>query len=597
MDVKQRLEALRSLMRSRGIDMYLVESEDFHGSEYVSEYFQCRAYISGFTGSAGTAVITQDWAGLWTDGRYFLQADRQLEGSGFTLCRMGEEGVPTVREYILSHIKAGQTLGFDGRTVNAGTGKMYQAELEKRGAFMNAGCDLVGEIWKERPALSHHAAWLMDEEKAGESRVSRIRKVRAAMEEKGADHLLLTSLDDIAWLLNIRGGDVKYNPVVMSYVMVSGSQLLLFAGKNQFSPMDRERLLADGVRLCAYEDFYDEIGKISPDSTVMLDENVANYAAIGRLAEGVKVIDAENPTLMLKAVKNPVEMENIRQAHIKDGIALTRFMYWLKKHGLDQKLTEIGASDKMESFRKQQPGYLEPSFAPISAYGEHAAIVHYSATPETDAVIEPKGLLLMDTGGQYMQGTTDITRTFVMGPLKEDEKIFFTLVLKGHLNLAGAKFRHGCSGINLDYLAREPLWQIGMDYNHGTGHGVGYLLNVHEGPNSIRWRTLPMRSSNCVLEEGMLTSDEPGVYITGRFGIRHESLMMCRKAEKTAYGQFMQFDTLTMVPFDLDGVEPSLMTEREKKLLNEYHRKVYETVGPQLPEEEREWLAYATREI
>ena len=597
MDVKQRLEALRSLMRSRGIDMYLVESEDFHGSEYVSEYFQCRAYISGFTGSAGTAVITQDWAGLWTDGRYFLQADRQLEGSGFTLCRMGEEGVPTVREYILSHIKAGQTLGFDGRTVNAGTGKMYQAELEKRGAFMNAGCDLVGEIWKERPALSHHAAWLMDEEKAGESRVSRIRKVCAAMEENGADHLLLTSLDDIAWLLNIRGGDVKYNPVVMSYVIVNGSQVILFAGKNQFSPMDRERLLADGVTLCGYEDFYDEIGKISPASTVMLDENVANYAVIGRLAPGVKIIDEENPTLMLKAVKNPVEMENIRQAHIKDGIALTRFMYWLKKHGLDQELTEIGASDKMESFRKQQPGYLEPSFAPISAYGSHAAIVHYSAVPETDAKIEPEGLLLMDTGGQYMQGTTDITRTFVMGPLKEDEKIFFTLVLKGHLNLAGAKFRYGCSGVNLDYLAREPLWQIGMDYNHGTGHGVGYLLNVHEGPNSIRWRTLPTRSSNCVLEEGMLTSDEPGVYITGRFGIRHESLMMCRKAEKTAYGQFMQFDTLTMVPFDLDGVEPALMTEREKKLLNEYHRKVYETIGPQLPEEEREWLAWATREI
>lgn len=597
MDVKERLAALRALMRSRGIDMYLVESEDFHGSEYVSEHFQCRAYITGFTGSAGTALITEDFAGLWTDGRYFLQAEQQLAGSGYTLMKSGEEGVPTVKDFILERIQPGQTLGFDGRTVNAAAGMEYQEKLHDKQAFMRADCDLVGEIWKERPALQFKAAWLMEESLAGEKRQLRIEKIRKAMQEKHADYLALTSLDDIAWLLNIRGDDVLYNPVVMSYVLLSSDTLYLYTQGGNFAPMDKEKLARDGIELRPYESFYEDIEKIVPGQSVMLDKWIVNYAVISRLAYGVKLIDAENPTLRLKAVKNPVEMENIRQAHIKDGIALTRFMYWLKHRGEDTELTEISAAEKMESFRRQQPGYIEPSFAPISAYGEHGAIVHYSATPETNSKVEPKGLLLMDTGGQYLQGTTDITRTFVMGPLKDDEKIFFTLVLKGHLNLAGAKFRYGCRGTNLDYLAREPLWQIGMDYNHGTGHGVGYLLNVHEGPNSVRWRTLPMRSTDCVFEEGMLTSDEPGVYLAGRFGIRHESLMMCRKAEKTSYGQFMRFEILTMVPIDLDGVEPALMTEREKTLLNEYHRCVYETIGPSLPEEERIWLAHATREI
>ena len=597
MDVRERLTALRELMRSRGIDMYLVESEDDHGSEYVSEHFRCRAYISGFTGSAGTAVITQDHAGIWTDGRYFLQAEKELEDSGFTLYRSGEEGVPTVKEFILSHIRRGQRLGFDGRTIGAAAGRAYQEELQRQQAFVQSDCDLIGEIWKERPPLLPRAAWVMDEADAGESRASRMAKVRRIMQEKEADWLLLTSLDDIAWMLNIRGSDVMCNPVVMSYVMLSRSRLLFYTAENSFSPKDREKLLSDGVEFRKYDRFYWDLAAIDPPAAVMLDEKVVNYAVISRLAPGVKLIDTENPTQLLKAIKNPTEVANIRKAHIKDGVALTRFMYWLKHLPSTEGLTEISAAEKMESFRRQQPGYIEPSFEPISAYGEHGAIVHYSATPESDAQIRPEGLLLMDTGGQYLYGTTDITRTFVMGPIKDDEKIFFTLVLKGHLNLAGAKFRYGCKGVNLDYLSREPLWQIGMDYNHGTGHGVGYLLNVHEGPNNIRWKGAPHNNCDCVLEEGMVTSDEPGVYLAGRFGIRHESLMLCRKAEKTAYGQFMKFEILTMVPFDLDGVDPTIMTEREKKLLNEYHRQVYETIGPQLPEEEREWLAFATREI
>ena len=303
-----------------------------------------------------------------------------------------------------------------------------------------------------------------------------------------------------------------------------------------------------------------------------------------------------DPVQLLKAVKNPVELENFRKTHIKDGVAVTRFMHWAKTHAKEG-YTEMQAADVLEGFRKEQEGYLEPSFEPISGYAEHGAIVHYSATPETDAKLAPKGLLLMDTGGQYLEGTTDITRTFVLGELTEEEKKFFTLVLRGNLNLAGAHFLHGCKGYNLDYLAREPLWQIGMDYNHGTGHGVGYLLNVHESPNGFRWKMLPNRNEGCVLEEGMLTSDEPGVYLTDKFGVRHENLMVCMKGEKNEYGQFMYFDTVTLVPFDLDGVDPLLMTERERQLLNDYHQKIYEVIGPHLNEEEQAWLKEATRAI
>ncbi len=330
---------------------------------------------------------------------------------------------------------------------------------------------------------------------------------------------------------------------------------------------------------------------------ILYDGSTTNFAAVSALPEQAKKIDRPNPTLLPKAIKNAVELAGMRKAHIKDGIALTKFMYWLKEEAGEDKGTEISLAEKMESFRKAQEGYIEPSFEPISGFGPHGAIIHYSAAPETDARVSGDGLLLMDTGAQFIEGTTDITRTFVIGKATEEEKRFFTLVLRGYLNLSGAKFLHGCRGLNLDYLAREPLWQLGMDYNHGTGHGVGCLLNVHEGPNGFRWREIPGRNEGCILEEGMVTSNEPGIYLEGRFGIRHESLMACLKAEKNAYGQFMVFDVLTMVPFDLDGIDPSLMTEREKYLLNTYHEKVYETIGPHLNDKERQWLKKATRVI
>lgn len=595
--IRERLAALRKQMQAHGIDMYLIGSEDFHGSEYVGDYFKCREYISGFTGSAGTVVVTKDGAGLWTDGRYFLQAEAQLKDSGIELFRMGMEGVPDVKTYIIEHIKEGECLGFDGRTVNARDGQSYVERLGAVGASVNGQYDLAGEIWPDRPAIAAEPAWLLDIRYAGESREERCRIIRQKMEEKAADWFVLTSLDDIAWLLNIRGNDVQDNPVVLSYLMMSADQIRLYVNETAFSEKDRAKLIEAGISFYPYNQIYEDLEKLPEGQTVLYDGSKTNYAIVERLPKEVKVLDEENPTLLPKAIKNPVEVANIREAHIKDGVALTKFMYWLKHHVGKEAMTEISVSDKMEQFRKEQEGYLEPSFDPISGYGPHGAIVHYSATPETDAAIEAKGLLLMDTGAQYMEGTTDITRTFVLGEVTEDEKKFFTLVLKGNLNLGGAKFLYGCRGLNLDYLAREPLWQIGMDYNHGTGHGVGYLLNVHEGPNGFRWKMQPGRSESCVLEEGMVTSNEPGVYLAGRFGIRHENLMVCMKGEKNEYGQFMYFDTLTMVPFDLDGIEPALMTEREKQLLNDYHRRIYDTIGPKLTDDEREWLREATRAI
>ena len=597
MTVKERLAALRENMQRHHMDMYLIGSEDFHGSEYVGEYFRCRQWISGFTGSAGTVLVTQDFAGLWTDGRYFLQAEAQLAGTGIELFRAGNEGVPSLTAYMAGHIEEGQCLGFDGRTVGARVGQYYARMLEEKGARVDGRFDLIGEIWQDRPPLSDQAAWRLDLCYSGEPEADKLARVRRQMAEKGADWFVLSSLDDIAWLLNIRGHDVKCNPVVLAYLMMNGDSVRLYTQPHGFKAEDRRHFEELGVVFCPYNAIYHEIGALTDGQTVLYDGASLNYAIVERLHDNVQRLDRENLTLLPKAIKNPTEIENIRRAHVKDGAALTRFMYWLKNHVGKEAMTEMDAAEKLESFRREQEGYLEPSFDPISAYGLHGAIVHYSATAETDMALDAKGMLLMDTGGQYMEGTTDVTRTFVLGEITEEEKFYFTQVLRGQLNLAGARFLYGCRGYNLDYLAREPLWQMGMDYNHGTGHGVGYLLNVHEGPNGFRWRMLPDRNEGCVLEEGMVTSNEPGLYLAGKFGIRHENLMVCMKDEKNEYGQFMRFETLTMAPFDLEGVNPELMTARERQLLNDYHRTVYETVGPLLSEDERKWLAHATRAV
>ena len=595
--VSDRIAALRALMKKKGIDAYMIPTDDYHASEYVGEYFKCRQYMTGFTGSAGTAVITQDMAGMWTDARYFIQAERQMEGSGVVLYRMREPGVPTVHEFLAQTLKKGQRLGFDGRCVGASEAEELENLLSAQGVSITCEEDLVGEIWTDRPALSAEPAWDLDVKWAGESREDKLARIRKDMKEAGADLFLLTKLEDIAWLLNIRGGDIHTVPVVLAYLMMSEQEVRLYANEADFSEGLKEMLAKAGVALYPYNQVYTDAAAIESQKTVLVDKGKANYRLVKSIPASANVLDRANLTLLPKAIKNPTEVANERVAHIKDGVAVTKFMYWLKKNVGKMKITECSAADYLNNLRKEQEHFVDNSFDPIVSYGEHAAMNHYSPTPETDVEVEPHGFLLADTGGHYLEGSTDITRTFAMGEITQDERDHFTAVLRGHLNLANAKFLYGCTGINLDYLARQPLWERGEDFKHGTGHGVGYCLSVHESPNGIRWRRLPDRNEDAVLEEGMITSNEPGYYVEGAYGIRHENLVVCKKAEQNEYGQFMCFENLTMVPFDLDAIDPEQMTKKERELLNTYHRQVYETIAPYLNEEEKSWLKEATREI
>lgn len=596
MTVPKRLEALRTKMKEKNIDAYLVPTDDFHGSEYVGDYFKCRKYITGFTGSAGTALIMKDMAGLWTDGRYFIQAADQLKGTGITLYKMGEPGVPTIHQFLKDTLTEGMCLGFDGRTLSGAEADTLKTLLGEKNIRFSVNEDLIGEVWEGRPPLSCQPVMELDVKWAGKTRREKCSQIREKMQEKGAELFILTSLDDIAWLLNIRGNDIHCCPVVLSYLVMATDSIHLFANEDAFSEKIRRSLQSENIIFHPYNDIYTYVKTIPSGKTVYLSRAQVNSRLISNLPEDIRLIDGENLTLLPKAIKNPAEVANEKTAHIRDGVAMTRFIYWLKTHVGKEEITELSAADKLYGFRKEQPHFLDNSFDPIIAYGTHGAIVHYSATEETSIPLKPEGMVLMDTGGHYLEGTTDITRTVVLGPVTAKEKKYFTAVLRGHLNLSAAKFRYGCTGLNLDAIARGPLWEMGEDYNHGTGHGVGYLLNVHEGPQSFRWKN-PTDRPAPVLEEGMITSDEPGYYAENEFGIRHENLIVCKKGPKTAYGQFMEFEPLTMVPFDLDGIDPSQMDSRERRLLNQYHQLVYKNISPYLSDKEKEWLKTVTKEI
>ncbi len=592
--IAERLTTLRQKMKECGMDAYLVPTADYHESEYVGPYFKCRAYITGFTGSAGTAVITQDEACLWTDGRYFVQAAKELQDTGVTLMKMGQEGVPTVIEYLQSHTKEGMTLGFDGRVVNENLGETFEEKLPER--FLSYRNDLIGDIWSDRPALPAEPVWILDQKYAGESALDKLAKVRKKMKELNTSVHVLTSLDDIVWMLNIRGNDIPCNPVVLSYLILTEEEGHLFIQDKALNDDVKTYLHDLGMKLHPYDAVYDFISEIKGQN-ILLEKGYVNYTICQSLMAENTITDHMNPTTSLKAVKNPTEMENIRKAHIKDGIAVTRFIYWLKQNIGKLPIDELSAAEKLESLRKEQEGYIEPSFETISAYGPNAAMCHYQPTENDFAQLKPEGFYLVDSGGQYYEGTTDITRTIAVGPLTEEQKEHFTITAMGTLRLGNAKFLHGCIGVNLDYLARSAFWERGLDFNHGTGHGVGFLLNVHERPNDIRWKVAPERAKYAVLEEGMLTSDEPGIYIEGSHGIRTENLMLCRKAEKNSYGQFMNFEFVTFVPIDLDAIDTQYMAEKDVELLNTYHKEVYEKISPYLTEEEKEWLKEATRPL
>lgn len=595
--IPERLTALREEMKRRNIDIYVVPTADFHESEYVGEHFKARKFITGFTGSAGTAVITLKEAGLWTDGRYFVQAEKQLEGSTVTLYRMAEEGVPAVEEFVKDKLPQGGCIGFDGRTVNGAWGEKFAAIAEKKGGSLSVGEDLINLIWTDRPELSRAPLFILEEKYSGKSTAEKIKDVRAKMAEKGADVHILTSLCDIAWLLNIRGGDIQSVPVVLSYLVLTKDQCIWFLQEEVVDDAIRAYLNENHIETRPYDAIYTYVPTIPESAVVLMNKSGVNYRICNELNKNIQVINKPNPTELMKAVKNPVEVDNTRLAHVKDGVAVTKFMYWLKTNIGKIPMTEISASDYLEARRREQENFIDLSFTTISAYGANAAMMHYSATPESNTGLKPEGFLLVDSGGHYYEGTTDITRTFVLGPISDEMKQHFTAVCRSNMKLANAKFLYGACGLNLDILARGPLWDMGIDYKCGTGHGVGYILNVHEGPNGFRWKIVPERHDSGVLEEGMITTDEPGVYLEGKYGIRTENELVCRKAEKNEYGQFMEFENITYAPIDLDGIDPEQMSPREKQMLNDYHKKVYEVLSPYMTEEENEWLKKYTRAI
>lgn len=594
--IAERLSRLRALMQQKGAGAYYVPTADFHLSEYVNPYFKSRQYLTGFTGSAGTLVVTMDEAALWVDGRYFIQAEEQLSGAPVKLMKMGEEGVPSVLEY-LSKLPEGTVIGLDGRTVSAAMALRMEKTLSTRNITLEPDMDLVGDIWPDRPPLPNAPVYVLGVDSVGVSAADKIADIRRVLVEKDADAHVLCTLDDIAWLFNLRGGDVECNPVFLSYAIIERDAAYIFADKSKFHACVQEYLRQLNVTLLPYNDIYEFASKYDEGDAILLSTASVNYTLYDKLYDKAIIIDEENPEQLKKAIKNPVEIENMRKAHIKDGLAVMRFMRWVKENVGKEPISELSAAAKMDSLRLETEGNLGRSFSTISAYGPHAALPHYAPTEESNLAVKPRGFLLMDSGGQYYEGTTDITRTIAVGPLTDTEKKHFALVLRSMLRLANARFLYGCRGLNLDILARGPLWDEGLDFKHGTGHGIGYLLNVHEAPNGFRWKIVPERVDSCVFEEGMITSDEPGIYIEGSHGIRTENLIVCRKGEKNEYGQFMYFETLTMAPIDLDAIDPSYLNDTEKQQLNDYHKLVYEKLSPYMDDGEREWLRKYTRAI
>ena len=591
-EIAMRIELLRGEMMKNDIDYYLILSSDYHDSEYVDGYFKAREYMSGFTGSAGSIVISLTEAALWTDGRYFLQAGKQIEGTGIRLMKMGEPGVPEIDEYLAEKMKFGQTLGYDGRTMTKGFGDLLRDALKSKGARFKTDVDLVNNIWEDRPAFPAAPIWILEEKYSGRSVADKLASLREAYRKAGAKGIVISSLDDIAWLYNFRGNDVKYTPVAMAFTAVTDEEAVIYISREAISPEVKAHYDDLGIRFRPYGSVYGEVSRL--EGPIMIDPDRASEALIQSIQEPVF---GANPTLIEKAVKNPVEQENFRKAHLKDGIALTKTIYYVKQMknaGRINDKTELDIGAYLDDMRQLQPDFVSLSFESIIASADHGAIIHYAPTPESNKKIED-GFLLMDTGGHYLQGTTDVTRTLSIGEPTEEMKECYTAVLRGHLNIMSAIFPSGTYGSYLDAMARRPLWELGLDYNHGTGHGVGYLMNVHEGPQSIRKKT-SRSAEEAYLVPGMVTSNEPGVYIEGQFGVRIENLILTKKARISGRDgrDFYEFETLTLAPYDRASIIPERLTDGQLETLNAYHAKVYELLSPHLNDDESLWLAEET---
>lgn len=590
MDINSRLKALRKVMKERNINAFIVPSSDNHGSEYVSEFFRVRAWLTGFTGSAGTVVITENEAHLWTDGRYFLQAAEQIKGSDIILERMGEPGVKSYIQWIVSNVEAGSTVSFNGKVFTVAEYHGLEKAFAQNGIKIAPQEDIFNDLWEERPPMPKAKIFIHEIKYAGKSVAEKLKEVKERLGDEQVDNMLLSSLDDIAWLLNLRGADVQCNPVFLSYFLLQRDKNILYIDKNKVDEVVKNYLNKNNVEIKDYEEVVHDLKAL--EGSITFDPNKTNVWLKNALSSSVRIKESRNITTILKARKNEVELKNIERAHIKDGVAMVRFLKWIKDAVKNENITEISAAERLKSFREEGEGFIDLSFDTIAGYGPHGAIIHYKANEETNSQLKPEGLFLVDSGAQYLDGTTDITRTIALGHLTQEEIDDYTLVLKGHLNLENALFIEGAPGCSLDILARRPLWNRCLDYKHGTGHGVGYFLNVHEGPQGIR------TDLNAVpLEVGMVLSNEPGIYRAGKHGVRIENLIAVEFKGETEFGRFLGFKGFTLCPYEIEAINIELLNKEEIDWINNYHERVFEILSPYLNKEEVDWLKNATKKI
>ncbi len=585
MSYTERLAGIRQQMQEQGLSAYIIPSADPHISEYLPDRYKCIYFASGFTGSAGTLVITPDFAGLWTDARYFEQATEQLAGSGFELVKLQAQAAPEYIGWLADRLQTGEVVAYDGKLISVALAEQLNQELAPLGIDLAPDRDLLDPIWEGRPELPTAPAHLIGEEISGKSTTAKLEALRTALKKQRADYHLISSLDDMAWLFNMRGADVKCNPVVLSFALISQHTTVLFIDQSKLSEADKKKLMADGVELQPYEMVERLLGELPAGSSILIDPRRNCYALYQQLPAEARIIQATNPTTFFKAVKNETEIENTRQTMVKDGVALTKFFKWLEENLGKETITEISVADKVRDFRAGQEGFIGESFDTIAGYKAHGALPHYKATPESDVELKADGLFLLDSGGQYTSGTTDITRVVSLGNLTEEEKTDYTLVLKGMIDGATARFPKGTRGYQIDAITRKPLWDHACNYGHGTGHGVGFALNVHEGPHVFNPSPTPVD-----IELGMITSVEPGLYRPNQYGIRIENLVLTISDETTAFGEFYTFEHLTIALIDTTPVKRELLDERQVQWLNDYNQQVVEKLGPHLNEDELNWL-------
>ena len=589
--IKERIHALRMTFRPNNIKAFIIPSTDPHLSEYVAPYWMSREWISGFTGSAGTAVILMDKAGLWTDSRYFLQAEKELEGSGITLYKEMLPETPSITKFLCQNLKPGESVSIDGKMFSVQQVEQMKEDLAPYQLQVNLFGDPLKNIWKDRPSMPDAPAFIYDVKYAGKSCGEKVAAIRTELKKKGIFALFLSSLDEIAWTLNLRGSDVHCNPVIVSYLLVTQDEVVYFISPEKITQEVNEYLQEQQVSLRKYDEAESFLNSFAGEN-ILIDPKKTNYAIYSAINPACKVVRGESPVTLLKAIRNEQEIAGIHHAMQRDGVALVKFLKWLEASVLSGKETELSVDRKLHEFRAAQPLYMGESFDTIAGYKEHGAIVHYSATEESDVTLQSKGFLLLDSGAQYLDGTTDITRTIALGELTEEEKTDYTLILKGHIALAMAKFPAGTRGAQLDVLARMPIWSHGMNFLHGTGHGVGHFLSVHEGPQSIRMNENPI-----VLQPGMVTSNEPGVYKAGSHGIRTENLTLVCKDKEGMFGEYFKFETITLCPICKKGIIKEMLTAEEVKWFNDYHQTVYKKLSPSLNEEEKKGRLEATKAI